>query len=280
MTLKDLLESAHLDALGLLDEVEREAFERALAAAPGAVREQVRAEQARWAMSEALLPMVDPPAGLRERVLQAVSSAMSEGVPREVQDDDAGLGYAGLGYSAPAIPGRRRVSAMWRVASVALLCAVAVLGGAFGFVYQSNARLMSQLSSGQAVDAFVGAFGPQHELLRGTLFGEGTVRVAFAPSEGVSGRAALFLVENSDVCRLFCENLPQRDGVSYHLVRLDEDGRVAQSLAEFRGANGLFAQEVRGRLTTGMQLAIVSTVRGQAPADGIVLMTATVNLAA
>ena len=66
MTLKDLLEHAHLDALGLLDERDKAAFEAALATAPAGVRAQVRSEQARWATMETLLPDAEPPAELRD----------------------------------------------------------------------------------------------------------------------------------------------------------------------------------------------------------------------
>ncbi|MCA9292953.1 MAG: hypothetical protein KDA20_03980 [Phycisphaerales bacterium] len=76
MNTQDLLEQASLDALGLLDEQERQAFETAFRAAPPAVQSQVRREQARFAASEAMLPKVDVPAGLKFRVMAAVREAI------------------------------------------------------------------------------------------------------------------------------------------------------------------------------------------------------------
>ena len=61
---RDLLEYAALDALGLLDDAEREEFERAFRAASPEVQAMVRREQTRAADIDAILPRVEAPAGL------------------------------------------------------------------------------------------------------------------------------------------------------------------------------------------------------------------------
>src|SRR5688572_23634462 len=109
MTTQELIELAVLDAMGLLDEEEREAFDGAFGAAAPAVQAQVRREQTRISLSQDLLPDVEPPAGLRSLVLEAVRKAM--GQPAERRHRHARLGMLTL---MPA----RQVSPMWRAASV------------------------------------------------------------------------------------------------------------------------------------------------------------------
>src|SRR5438477_9256356 len=114
MTLQELLEHAHLDALGQLDEREQAAFEAAFTVAPPGVKAQVRHEQARWAPMDHLLPQVEPSPELRERVLDAVTAAMI------VQ-----------GAGELSLPSGRRVAPAWRTASIGLVTAIVVLGAAF-----------------------------------------------------------------------------------------------------------------------------------------------------
>ena len=57
MTTGEMLELAAVDALGLLDDAEREAFDAAFRRAPSAVRELVRAEQARVAAEKLRLEL-------------------------------------------------------------------------------------------------------------------------------------------------------------------------------------------------------------------------------
>jgi hypothetical protein len=60
MTIQQLLENAHLDALGMLDADEQTQFNKAFASAPPAIRAQIRGEQARVADMGDLLPDVTP----------------------------------------------------------------------------------------------------------------------------------------------------------------------------------------------------------------------------
>ena len=77
MNVQQLLEHAHLDALGMLEPQEQVEFQRALADAPPSVREMVRREQARACDINAILPDVTPSPELRARVLAAISAEIA-----------------------------------------------------------------------------------------------------------------------------------------------------------------------------------------------------------
>ncbi|XOV76882.1 MAG: hypothetical protein ACFHWZ_08725 [Phycisphaerales bacterium] len=76
MTTQEMIEMASLDALGMLDADERAEFEAAFRAASPSVQAQVRREQKRFADAEHLLPEVDPPAGMKFRVMSAIRDAI------------------------------------------------------------------------------------------------------------------------------------------------------------------------------------------------------------
>src|SRR5215471_5879583 len=100
MNLQQLIELAVLDAMGLLDESEQSQFEGAFRAAAPQVQAQVRREQTRLSVIEALLPDVQPPAGLRAAVIEAVRAQM-------LAEAD---GVAGV---LPPMIKSRRVSPWW-----------------------------------------------------------------------------------------------------------------------------------------------------------------------
>ena len=96
---RDLIELSLLDAMGLLDDEERAAFERAFAGTSPAVQSHVRREQTRLAQIDFLLPDVEAPAGLRAMVLEAVRKAMAEGAVAKAP--------AGAAFMPTMIPSRR-----------------------------------------------------------------------------------------------------------------------------------------------------------------------------
>jgi hypothetical protein len=112
MTLKDLLETAQLDALGLLDDDEAAAFDRAFRAAPQAIQARLREAQARVASSDALLADVVAPASLRPKVLGGVYAAMrAEAISQKagvnaapVNAPGAVVGTIGAAPSAADVP--------------------------------------------------------------------------------------------------------------------------------------------------------------------------------
>lgn len=256
MTLKDLLEHAHLDALGLLDERDKAAFEAALATAPAGVRAQVRSEQARWATMETLLPDAEPPAELRERVLDAVHEAILE---RSGQ--------------ALALSGVKRVSPWWRVGAISMLAAAAVLGFAFVSVYTSY----------QSVTRDNGVFGERMLSVIGT--GTETRDIFYNPStvhrvfENVAagefnGQAALYSNPDWPSAKIVC-SLPAKEGLVYRVVLLDAQGNVADELIE--AASGVnTAVNIGRRVAPGSRIAIASVARGSAVRTSDLLLVVTV----
>ena len=111
----DLMEMASLDAMGLLDPEEREAFERAFRAAVPAVQAQIRREQLRFSRVDDILPQVEAPLGLKARVLAAVREAMQTMAARRDEP-------------APALRFPTGVSRFWRVGAIGAMAAALVLG--------------------------------------------------------------------------------------------------------------------------------------------------------
>jgi hypothetical protein len=260
MTIRELMEQAHLDALGLLDPAEQAAFERAFAAAPPALKSQVREEQARIAGAETLLPDVEPSPDLRDRVLAAVSAAM---VGESAAQDALGF--------APS----RRVSTWWRTSSVALLSACLILSAAFVTVYSSNRALESRLAADREVDALNSATASSRHL-RDMLFHTETRRVIFtraatAPSD-FTGEAAIYTNPGWDSGRAYFSGLRATGaGEVYRLVVLTGADAIGDTIHEFTSNQALNSFQIR-RLEAGVRVALVS-VRGE---SAVVLLTATV----
>src|SRR5262249_14914584 len=122
MKTQELLELAALDALGLLDEAEREAFDRAFRAAPPALQAQIRREQTRIAGDDSLLPKVETPMGLKARVLAAWREAVAAVSNRSRTRRLVG---------ALTLMPNRGVNPWWRAGAIA--CAAASLVLAVGF---------------------------------------------------------------------------------------------------------------------------------------------------
>lgn len=144
MNREQLLELAALDAYGLLDEFEAELYTRSFHHAPAAVQDEIIRFQSELAADPTLLPQEEPPAELRQRVLQAVSRAIerqhSELAPlatigrrRETSDNYVDSRYV------------FRPAALWRAAAFILAGAVAVMAY---FWSQSNeyARDLARLA--------------------------------------------------------------------------------------------------------------------------------------
>ena len=257
MTLQELLEHAHLDALGQLDEREQAAFEAAFTVAPPSVQAQIRREQARFATMEHLLPDVQPPADLRERVLSAVNAAMVA--------QSAG-GELGL---RPA----NRVHRAWRAASIGLVTAMVFLGGAFVSVYSSYERMTHQFENDAANTAFLDRFERQY--MGDVLYSATTKRVLFTAHGDFKGRLSLWVDEKWDSGKLFCD-LPAVHGQTYRLVTLDDDGEVSGTIHEISG-DGLPKPLTISRLPAGTRLALVSApVNQPIGRDARFLMEATV----
>lgn len=253
MTLQELFENAHLDALGMLDPAEQAAFEKAYAAASPSVKAQLRAEQARWAAQQVLLPEVEPSENLKSRVLAAVAEAQL--APVVGQEDDA------LSFSTA-----RRVSRWWRVSSIGLATAAVALLMAFLYVGQTNERLRDDLSRGGFDDSIRLALGRGDEAsthLRDLLLAPDVKRAAFvrsalAESTGFAGQMTVLSRDSWTQARIAMV-LPQASpGRQYCLVEVSQDGSEAERTLQTFDSNGLLQSVTVGALEQGTKLALVT----------------------
>jgi hypothetical protein len=222
MNAHELLEMASLDAMGLLDTDEREAFERAFRAAPPALQAQVRREQTRLTNIDGLLPAVEAPLGLRARVMAAVRDAMAQVAMRSKT-------VAGV---IPALRPVLGVNRLWRTAAIG--CAAAVLVLTFFTLYiENNFRDLSKQFAGNAVsDSFRSEFGPRFDR---AFFDPNTRFISLAaPTESADrGKAVLLFDPTSGKGQFFVKGVEQTPA-EYELVLIDAKG-AAVPVASFRG---------------------------------------------
>lgn len=258
MTHRELLEHALLDALSLLDEDEREEFDRAFAAAPPQVQAHIRREQTRLVKMESLLPDVTPPASLRARVLEAVRAAIANERVAAEQTLAIRLHEPDAISRLPAVAHRRKVAAVWRAVALGCAAAAIVLGvttmrlqGVLGELKTTQDALTEQIAQ---------AFGPDY--LIDALVDDSTQRIALASTDTtatVPAEAAIWYNPDWRSAKLFGINLPAAKDNRYKLVIVDEAGQTVDVIAEFtfRG-NGLLNEEVPITVgLTGDRLAIL-----------------------
>jgi len=268
MTLHELLEAAQLDALGLLDAEEQQAFEKAFAAAAPAVREQVRREQARLCRMESVLPDVAPPADLRQRVLNAVSTAQAAEALSELQSGR--VVHMGGRDGASAMP-ERRVSRLWRAAAVGFAAATVVFGVTTLSVQDQYKTLTRQLEDQKLLNDYVVAFGS--ELVSGAIFDANTKRVFPTSADaGFSGRAALWYNQDWQSADFFAMNLPSAKGTTYKLVARGRDGRVTREIAEFDSGAGVISRKIVVDPKKDYALALVSVRKGRPIEEGTTVL--------
>lgn len=224
MNTQELFESASLDVMGLLDEQERAAFEEAFRAASPQIQAQIRAEQARFADIDRLLPRVETPVGLRFKVLAGVREAMAA-------LQTAPIASIGMG-------GRVRTSApIWRAACIGFATASLVLAGFSWKITQDNRTMLSLALSNHVAQELAQKAGPGFT----DLITRPTLRhVAFSPvAKDATGKAAaaLFVDTNTKTAYLVCDSLPMTAG-EYRLVVQGPDG--TSMVAEFSGNSGNF----------------------------------------
>jgi len=255
MMLQQLLENAHMDALGLLDPGDQAAFEKAYAGAPPAVKAVVREEQARWA--DSFLPDVEPSPELRERVLAAVNAAMLEaGQTAE--------------HEHVELRGARRVPSWWRAAAVASLSVCVIVSGAFYVVFNSNQTLAQRISDDLTKEFWTTLGGQQ---MRDSIFSPRVAHVRFEPVQpGFEGEAVVWTHPDWDGARFYCTGLQAVSGERYQVVVLDEENVVVDDLNQpFESTAQVQTFQVP-RLASGTRLGLVRVV-GEART---LLMVATV----
>lgn len=247
MKVQELTELALLDVHGLLDDEEREAFERAFAASPAAVQARIRREQVRFSDLTALLPDVEAPSDLRARVLQRVRMAIME---RDSARRD------GPGRTLPPILHSKRVSPVWRAGALACAAAAVVFAVTTIQMRVQYDELHAKIQSDVLLSSMLANYGPNH--LRDMLFDGRTERVMFTSANpAVQGEASLWTNPDWQSGRLFYLNLPRQTGEVYQLAVLDQSGNVVEVLASFDSSGGLMTRDVVAATSAGKQLAIV-----------------------
>lgn len=267
MTLRELLEHAHLDALGLLDDDEQARFNASFAGAPPEIQRAIRDEQARWSVMDILLPNVQPPQDLKTRVLASIAT--------QIAASEARVSAAVLADPQP-VPGR--VWRGWRASAIGLMAVSAVLGVAFVNVMSLNDNLSRQMQNTEVQRSLMVMLGADH--LQDALFSEHTVRARFERHNGFAGQAAVLFNPDWLTARVSWSDLPAAEGMTYRLCAVDADGNVTEDLATLGtgGEKGTqMIQIAADRIGMGMRLAVVSAARGAASATGTVLMTATIR---
>jgi hypothetical protein len=225
MTLRrdELIEQAALEALGLLDEQEAAAFERAFEAAPESVQEQIRRIQAETVTGVAAMSDEEPAPALRGKVLSAVADAI-EDEARELQPI-ASIGVRSRrGQVATAVReergalrhrGMERQLMVWRAASIALaasLLTTLVLSGVYRITNGSLQQLVDNGASMRQIEAELGTD-------YGRLLGGSPVIVSLQPQvPNVSGQ--FLLNETRGAVLLF----GLRSNASYTLKLRDDSG--------------------------------------------------------
>lgn len=219
MSTHELLELASLDALGLLDPEEREAFDRAFRAAPPALQAQIRREQLRLAHIDDMLPAVEPPPGLRARVVSAVREAINSMTVRRISG----------GAIVPDLRPSYGVNRLWRLGAVAAAAASIVLGLSVLQMRMDYSAIQTGAFNNAVNDKILNEFGvrfsdamfnPETRFVQFTSGGEADAPAAFP------GRALLVVEPSSRTGELFVKNLPA-NGEEYEVVVEDENGNIA-----------------------------------------------------
>jgi len=250
MNAHDLIENANLDAMGLLDHEEREAFERAFRAAPPALQAQVRREQLRLSSMDALLPAAELPVGLKARVMAAVREAMQQVAGRRsgAPAGDAAVVAGVIGQLRPSTGVHR----LWRTAAIASVAAAL----AMSFVslqFRSSIDEMRQVARNSEVSQYLQSefgrqFGPRF-FSPNTRFVQFTQAPAGPATDAVAGRpskAMLLLDPASGTGHLFCLDLPSGER-EFEVVVIDRDGDRERAVLTFKSTNaGMISSTIQG----------------------------------
>lgn len=256
MTTRELIELAQLDALGLLDDQEREAFDRAFAAAPASIQAQLRREQTRLARTDWVPIDGEPPAELRDAVLTDVAAAtLKDRVIASVRREmgSGAVRHAG-GRLHPPIHAPQSVSRLWRVSAVAAAAAAVAMAATTLFVQSQYATLESEMRKGQVIDSITSTRGFN---LQDLVFNDGTRLVHFESDaqHPFAGSASAFVDRNAEKIRIFYKNFAKSDA-QYRVVALDEHGEEIGQVAEFYADAKVGYAELSVNLASTTRLAI------------------------
>lgn len=246
----ELLELAAIDALGLLDDEDRAAFDAGFQRAPATLKDLIRDEQARIADCGELLPGVDPTESLRERTLARIRGE----IDRRHASPAPAKGRVASHQPTPRPPRlqrARRVNPAWRISAVAAAVAVVVLG-------VLHVQLRSEFNTvrdGAQISALIDAIGVEH--IEATLFDASSQRFQFKPVADVGrGRAMLWHNPDSNEARLYIATFPEQ--ASYKLVVVDQNNKPIKEIATFMADGLLKGINVHINQTGTMRLAIMT----------------------
>lgn len=276
MNINELLEAAQLDALGLLDPEEQLAFENAFAAAPPAIRAQVRHEQSRLCRLESILPSTQPDPALRDKVLNKVSAAIAaETMSRIIEEDHAAVeaSLAPAGRSSSSLR-HRRVSPLWRAGTLGLAAAALLMGYTTVQMRSEYESLSRSFENDGVLNEFASRFGRGE--LDTAIIDARTKRVFFESKDpSFHGQAAIWMNPDWKKSRIFCRNLPVKEGQNYRVVALDEENRVVSEIARFESQSGLMSESVEFNPAKTYRLALVIAGVDRPASEGAVVLVST-----
>ena len=262
MTIQELIENSVLDAVGLLDEDERVAFDRAFASASPRVQAMVRAEQSRLSDLDLLLPDVEPPAHMRAEVVGRVREAIAAAYLGE----DA---QATRASTFLEILPSRKVSPIWRAFAVGSLAAAVVFGVSVLQMSNQYDDLRDAIANDQLLEEVTRQFGSRQ--VRDILFGEDTQRIVLASADGdeVGAEASIFWNTGWEDAQFYCTRLASRTGERFRLAIVDEHDQIVEDLMTFDATGGLDSKSVEfnpGDTTlVGTRVALIPDEAGAVP---------------
>jgi len=232
MTTQEMIEMASLDALGMLDADERAEFEAAFRAASPSVQAQVRREQKRFADAEHLLPEVDPPAGMKFRVMSAIRDAI---IGITAGDAEAATRAVSRGSNAGAW---FNSTTIWRAACIGFATTTILLTGVAAYVFDRNQayRDQTEIALGRALLTELGSDFQEVALAEGVQIFD------FARTSSLPTQAKLWVHPETKVAFLFCKDLPVTNG-RYSLV-LERADAEPELVRQFRASDGMITFRV------------------------------------
>jgi hypothetical protein len=246
----ELMEMASLDAMGLLDPEERDAFERSFRGAAPAVQAQIRREQLRFSSMDGTLPQIEPSLGLRARVIAAVREAMDTVAARRGSD------------AAPALQFSSGVSRFWRVGAIGAMAAAIVLGISTLWISNETKGLTEVQNSMAVNNALEKEMGRRFS---SSFMNASTQFISFVPAtdapDSKSARARLMFDPSKKQAELFVQDLPSTDR-DYEVVVIDKDGNTANAVISFKAPVAGFNAKTISNLDMEHAKQIIIRVQG------------------
>lgn len=244
MNTRELIEMASLDVLGLLDDDERRQFETAFRAAKPHVQAQVRRHQLRYTEISDLLPDVEPPPGLRGRVVRAVRSAVDSFTSQEADETTGVLGRVGFGKFLNYTP-------VWRAACIGFASSSLVLGWFAMNLFNETRRTHQMISQEQITEQIHERYGIDFTRILANANNSTRILplVHQAPDIAPENRARGTIVADpaAGLTYISCVNLPEASG-EYEIV-VEPDNEAGMLSPRRRGEIIATNGQVTGRFT-------------------------------